>query len=483
MAIGMRVLTVAGLLLAAAAAQAADVNTYHNDSYRTGWNPAESVLTPSAVRKGANGRTFKMIGSVALDDQAYAQPLIKTAQAIQGQGTHDVVYVATESNTLYAIDANDGSVLLSRNFGPPVPINALPGGCGNNGPTIGIESTPVIDPATSTLYLIAYTYTNSVQQYHLHAVDLSTLADVVPAVKVTASAKLDNGITYRFNAAVSRQRSALLLANGNVYAGFASFCDVSADKSRGWVLGWQKDTLTPMAHNELTNVLASAPDNFFLSSVWMSGYGLASNPSTGDIYFVTGNSDYSGTTLDPKKNIAESAVQMSADLSTVKSLFTPPDAVTLENQDTDYGSGGFLLIPPQPNQPFDLGAAAGKDGNLYFFNADNLGTGMSNTNLGTYGVGSCWCGQSYYTAADGTGRVVTSGGDNAAVWKVKSGAHPKLVSLVASQSIGGNQDPGFFTSISSNGTTDGTAVIWAVSRPDGTAQHNVSLFAFNARKG
>ena len=478
------VLTIAVLMAAASAAHSANVTTYHNDTYRTGWNPAETVLTPAAVKNGQGGKTFKMTASIPLDDQVYAQPLVMTAQNIKGHGTHDVVYVATEGNTLYAIDANDGTILHSRNFGPPVPVDALPGGCDNNGPNVGIESTPVIDAAASTLYLIAYTYKNDVQRYVLHAVDLSTLDDVVPAVKVTASATLDNGHSYRFNAAVSRQRSALLLANGNVYAGFASFCDVSADKSRGWVLGWQKDTLTPLAHNEMTNVLSSSPDDFFLSSIWMSGYGLAANPTTGDIYFVTGNSDYSGTTLDPEKNIAESAVQMSTDLSTVKSLFTPPNGVELENYDIDYGSGGFLLLPPQTNQPFDLGAAAGKDGNLYFFNADNLGTGMSNTNIGTYDIhGGCWCGQSYYTAADGTGRVVTSGGNTTQVWKVKTGAHPKLVPLAAMADIGGGQDPGFFTSISSNGTDDKTAVVWALSHADGSPQHNVSLYAFNARKG
>jgi hypothetical protein len=459
-----------------APALAVDVTTYHNDALRTGWNDNETVLTPHVVKRGVGGQTFKMISSVALDDQVDAQPLIVQNQAIQGQGTHDVAYVATENNTLYAIDANDGTILLQRNFGPPVPQSALPGGCGNNAANVGIDSTPVIDTSTGTLYLIAYTYKRQVQEYFVHAVDLSTLADVMPAVKVTASGHLDNGRRYRFNPAVSRQRAALLIANNNIYAGFASFCDVAADQSRGWVLGWNKASLAPLAHNELTNVLSSSPDDFFLTSVWMSGYGLAADPSTGDIYFVTGNSDYSGTTLDPVKNIAESAVHMSGDLSTVDNIFTPSNAVSLEQGDVDYGSGGFMLLEGQPNQTFPLGVAAGKDGNMYMFNTTTM------ANVGTFGIGSCWCGPSYYQAADGTGRVVTSGGDNVVIWKVKAGNHPNLTQLGSSAGVGGSQDPGFFTSISSNGDDEMSAVIWAVSRADGTAQHNVSLFAFDARR-
>jgi hypothetical protein len=464
-------------LLSASAALAVNVTTYHNDSNRTGWNGNETVLTPQVVKHGSGGQTFQLTASVAIDDQVDAQPLVVQGQAIQGQGTHDVVYVATENNTLYAIDANDGTILLSKNFGPPVPESALPGGCSNNAANVGIGSTPVIDTSTGTLYLIAYTYKNQVQQYMVHAVDLSTLQDVVTPVKVSASSRLDNNSKYRFNAAVSRQRAALLMANNNIYAGFASFCDIAADQSRGWVLGWDKSSLAPLAHNEMTNTLSSSPDDFFLTSVWMSGYGLAADPSTGDIYFVTGNSDYSGTTLDPVKNIAESAVHMSGDLSTVENIFTPSNAVSLEQGDVDYGSGGFMLLESQPNQTFPLGVAAGKDGNMYMFNATTM------ANVGTFGIGGCWCGQSYYQAADGTGRVVTSGGDNALVWKVKAGNHPKLTQVASTGSVGGAQDPGFFTSISSNGDDDMSAVIWAVSRPDGTAQHNISLFAFDARRG
>jgi hypothetical protein len=468
----------------ATATAATNVTTYHYDNLRTGWNPGETVLTPATVQHGSGGATFKMTSFTPVDEQVDTQPLLVTGQTIQGKGVHDVVYVTTENNTLYAIDANSGVILKQRNFGIPVPIDALPGGCNNNSANVGINGTPVIDATNNVMYLIAYVYTSNVQKFELHEVNLTTLADVVPKVLVSASGKLTNGHTYKFNHAVSRQRAALLLSNGTVYAGFASFCDIAADQSRGWVLGWNATTLAPLAANDLTNKLPTSPDTFFLTSVWMSGYGLAAN-ANGDVFFVTGNSDYSGTTINSVNNIAESTVQLSGDLTTVKSVFTPDNAVSLENEDGDFGSGGVMLLPPQTGQVSNTAVAAGKDGNMYFLNADNLNNNTTGDNriLGTYGIGGCWCGASYFTGHDGKGRVVSSGGNSVGLWVEKSGAHPSLTNLYFTSGITGDQAPGFFTAVSSNGTTASTAVIWAVSHPDSNNNNDVSLYAFNANNG
>src|SRR5258706_12524309 len=129
------------------------VTTYHNDNFRTGWNSTETVLTPAH----GNANQFGALASVAVDDQVDAQPLLVPGVNITAgnkQGKHDVVYVVTGNDTVYAIDANVGTVLLSQHLGSPVP---KPLGCSNNGPNVGITSTPVIDTTTSTLYLIAYT--------------------------------------------------------------------------------------------------------------------------------------------------------------------------------------------------------------------------------------------------------------------------------------------------------------------------------------
>src|SRR6202042_3168115 len=290
-------------LLACGPAQAAkpvDILTYHFDNLRTGWNQGEKTLTPAKVK----GKKFQMIASTALDDQVDAQPLILGNQSVGGNSAREVVYIATESNTIYAIDGNTGAVLLSKNFGAPVLRSSLPGQCTNGGPNLGINATPTIDPATHTIYFITYTQESHAPVYRIHAVDPSTLTDTVAPVVISASAKLSDGTTFAFNPHEARNRAALLLANGNLYAGFASFCDYDADKSRGWVLGWQATTLKPLAANEFTDKLAKSTNNFFLSSIWMSGYGLAGS-AAGDVYFITGNSDFAGNSYDPVLNISE----------------------------------------------------------------------------------------------------------------------------------------------------------------------------------
>jgi hypothetical protein len=468
----------------AASAGPINVTTYHYDNLRTGWNQIESSLKPSNVK----GARFQVLHHVTLDDQVDAQPLVLGSQAVNGHSAREVAYVATESNTVYAIDANSGEILLQKNFGTPVPFTSLPGGCNNNGPNIGINSTPVIDPATKTIYVVSDTFESNHAVYRVHALDPGTLTDKVTPVVVSASGKLSDGSTYNFNPFASRLRAALLIANGNVYAGFASYCDVSANLSRGWVLGWNLDTLTPLANNQLNNKLAHSTDDFFLTSIWMSGYGLASNV-TGDIYFVTGNSDFSGDSYNKVRNLAESVVQISGDLSTVKSYFTPFGDLgwqNLDQSDADFGSGGAMLLPPQPGTDANVLVATGKVGVMYVLNADDLNNGKAKGGkaYSTANAGSCWCGPSYYTGSDGKGRVVTSGNNDVGIWKVSAAnGKPKLKFQNNPGSVDGAQFPGFFTSVSSNGTLKGTAVVWAVGRPTNSNPAHVNLYAFDPDKG
>lgn len=448
------------------------VTTYHNDNFRTGWNANETTLTQSNVAGGS----FKLLQTVTLDEQVDAQPLVVPNVVINGQ-QYTVVYVATENNSVYAIDTATGQVLLKSNLGTPVYYTNLPGQCSNNGPNVGISSTPVIDPSSGLLYLVAYTWESNAPVYRIHALSITTLKDAVTPVEIAASGTLSNGRAYNFNPMVSRQRAALLLANGTVYAGFASFCDMDASKSRGWVLGWQAGTLGPIASNELTNKRAHSTNNYFLTPIWMSGYGLAANPA-GSVYFVTGNSDYSGDSYNKVTNIAESAAQMSSDLSTLLSLFTPSDHASLDMSDTDFGAGGLMLLPPQPGLHPDIAVAAGKDGNMYMLDADALGK-----EWGVYAIGKCWCGPSYFQGSDGHGRVVTSGGYHVEVWTVKGKRRPKLMEQYEANGIPGGQAPGFFTSVSSNGTASGSAVIWAVGRPQSTNDTGINLYAYNADTG
>lgn len=465
-------LLIGPLLIASVAG--AQVTTYHVDNNRTGWNQNETVLTPANVASSS----FGLLENVTLDDQVDAQPLYLpnvTITAGNNQGVHNVVYIATENNSIYAIDAQSGTVLLNPNFGAPV---KRPLTCGNNGPNVGINSTPVIDLTTNTLYVVVYTLVSNTPTYQIHALDIGSLTDKVTPVTVTASHTLADGSTFNFNATYQRQRPGLLLANGNVYAGFGSFCDFSANVSRGWLLGWAVNTLTPLPANQLNDTQVTSPDAFFLSSIWMSGYAPSVDDS-GNILFVTGNSDYSGTTYDGVTNIQESVVKVPSTLGSVSDLFTPKNQAALDQSDIDFGSGGVMVLPDQPGSTPHMAVAAGKIGSLFLMNEDKLGGYSTKTNnvLGAVNIGNCWCGPSYYVdPSDGIGRVVSSGGRTVGVWKVQTSPKPALVKVSSSPSIGGGQDGGFFTFISSNGTSN--PIIWALSRPSGST-HPVYLFAFN----
>jgi PQQ enzyme repeat len=474
---GMHIFLFALLILhfAALAAGQVSVSTYHYDNYRTGWNQNETVLTPANV----GSSSFGMLYNVTLDDRVDAQPLVIPGVNITSgnyQGQHDVVYVVTANNSVYAIDAKNGTVLLRSSLGLPV---RAPLACSGH---VGITSTPVIDTTSSTMYVIAYTTDKSGPTYRIHAIDLGSLADKVTPQIVTGSHALGDGSSFAFNAAYQRQRPALLLANGNVYAGFGSFCDFAPSLSRGWLLGWAAGSLTPLAANQILDNQASSPNSYFLSSIWMSGYGLASDDS-GNILFVTGNSDPSGTTYDGVSNIQESVVKVSPDLSTLLDLFTPSNEAALDELDMDFGSGGVMVLPDQPGTTPHLAVAVGKIGSMFLMNEDHLGgfSTIKNNVLGTYSAGPCWCGPSYFVDADGAARVVSSTGRTVKIWKLSTSRAPSLSRIASSPAIGGGQDPGFFTTVSSNGASN--AIVWALSHPTSSTQLAINLVAIAPDSG
>jgi hypothetical protein len=466
----------------------ARVVTYHNDVRRTGWNRHERILSPQTV----NQTTFGLLKTVVLadpEDQVDAEPLLVDGVEIDHR-RHDVVYVVTENDTVYAIDAESGAVLKSRHLGTPVP---RPLNCENNGNAVGINSTPTIDVATRTLYLIAYRMEGASPVHELHALDLATLNDKPHSpIQVAAANTLKNGSTYSFDSSVQRQRPALLQANGNIYAGFGSFCDFKAAQSRGWVLGWNQATLQALGHSELPDKVLAPSSTFdcyhhtpwtsnhpcYLSSIWMSGFGLASDEK-GHIYFTTGNT--TPGIYDSTWNLAESVIKLSDQLDKVDDFFTPADENGLDWGDTDFGSGGALVLPDQPGPMPHLVVAAGKEGNLFIMNRDTgkMGGFNSPNKSPSVWVDECWCGPSYFEGADGIGRVVSSGGSQVRVWKVNTAASPAL-SQEGAAAIDAGQDGGFLTSVSSNGRHHDSAIIWAVSHALGSDSH-LELYAFNAK--
>jgi hypothetical protein len=447
------------------------VTTHHYDTLRTGWNRNETLLSAATFPA-----TFGVLQSVAVDDQVDAQPLLVPALQIAG-GVHDVLYVVTENNSIYALDANSGALLVQRNLGAPVPT---PLGCGNNGPNVGITSTPVIDRASGELFLIAY-LNGTVPSYQLHALNLTTLADAIAPVTVAAAQTLTDGTKFPFNATYQRQRPALLMMNGNIYAGFGSFCDFQANNSRGWVLGWKAATLALLVHAELNDSQATSPTSFFLSSVWMSGSGIAGTDNK--IFFSTGNSDCnfyvspeacpSQSTYDGVTNIQESVIAMTPNLATRDSVFTPSNVFAMDIADADLGAAGVLLIPTQSNGA-NLATIVSKDGRLFLLNRNNLATALDMQQL----ADGCWCASSYFHGSDGISRVVSSAGAALQTWQIQSSPTPQLVAEATAYVQESEQDPGFFTVVSSHGENLKSAIIWAVARP--TASTPLMLYAFAA---
>jgi hypothetical protein len=486
--------------VAASAPPNGAVLTWHNDNFRTGWQQQETILTTSTVSK------LGILHEVPLLDQVDAQPLV-IPSFING---HDIAFVADESNNVYQIDANAGAILKRVNLGPPVP---MPFGCVNNGSNVGINSTPVIDWAGQTLFVMAYVNVNGAPTYFLHALDLLTLADKGNSpFKVIASHTLTNGASFAFNATNQRQRAALLFANfrndgggGYVYAAFTSFCDFPA---HGWLLGfaWTGAALSAFGANQLDERQASSPTpTNFLDTIWMSGAGPAMDES-GNLIFSTSNSDgpkattstwtgmtgtapCSGTatgtvpTSVPCSNIQESVVKLNYHLTEITGLFSPnahfgtfhPDTLMMDQVDGDLGSGGVLLAPSRGNAY--LAAAAGKDGRLFLF--DRSGTGLKLLQL-RQGLG-CWCAPSYFTGPDGVGRIVASQGSAVQTFQIPT---TSLSPEGTSKTLSTGQDAGFFTTVSCDGSgafgdCKNTPIIWAVSRPLSTSSPGVDLYAFS----
>ncbi|MBV8740909.1 MAG: hypothetical protein JOZ12_03945 [Sinobacteraceae bacterium] len=449
-----------------------DVLTYHDDAERTGLNNVESVLTPSRVASDA----FSKLNTVSFSGHPDAQPLVVSAQTWEALGygaqyPHDVVYVATESNDLFAIDGVTGKILLQRNFGTPVAQANLPADCRNNPATVGINSTPVIDLASKAIYLISYGQESNGSTFRVHKINLVDLSDNLPSVVVAGTGRLSDGSTINFAAAYQRQRPGLLLANGNLYAGFGSFCDQASNYSRGWVLGWNASNLSALPaalmEQQTTAQIGGGLQTTdvgivdFLSSIWQSGYGLAAD-SSGYIYAQTGNS--SGHIAN---NYPDSVVKLPAKLGTVSDSFTPSNFAALDAADEERGSAGVMVVPDQPNG-LHFAVAPGKDGRMFLLNRDALGGYVANghdvpPHVTTAG---CWCGPDYYVGSDDQARVVLSSGIQVQTWTLPATATGNLTADASAVQIpaGSSGDPGFMSAVSSYGSLADSAVIWGVSR-------------------
>ena len=350
------------------------VLTFHNDLARTGQNVRETVLSPATVKKASFGK----LRSYPTDGITFASPLYVQNLEMGGSlGTHNVVFVATEHDIMYAFDA-DGrgeGPLWKRSFIDPAkgvtPVPAGDASLSKDIPNeIGITSTPVIDPATNTIYVVAKTKEivggRKTYVQRLHALDVRTGADRAGAASVVIRATVRgtgrgsvNG-RLSFNALRENQRAALTLANGVIYLAFGSHGD--APPFHGWLLGYKASNLRQVMVFNVT------PDDDG-GGIWMSGNGIAVD-NAGRLYLITSNGLYSIPKRGP--NYRDAFLKMNAS-GRVLDYFAPKNQSDLDVPDLDLGSAGVVLLPNQPGPHPHLLTSAGKDGTIFLIDRDKMG--------------------------------------------------------------------------------------------------------------
>lgn len=454
--------------------------TYHNDNLRTGQNTGETVLTTSNVNQYQFGKLF----SYAIDGIAFASPLYVANVNVPGQGYHNLVFVATENDSVYAFDADGLSstpiwkVSFLKSGVTTVPCGDT-GECGDIPTQIGITSTPAIDQTTGTMYVVAATKEGSNWVQRLHALDITTGAEkfggpVVLQASVSGTGSGASGGKVAFDPLRENQRPGILLSNGIVYLAFGSHGDNSP--WHGWVLGYNAATLQQ-------TMLYNATPNGNGGGIWQGGGGLATD-ATGDIYFVTSNGNFDANTGGV--DYGDSVEKLSPSGSVVD-YFTPHDQANMSSNNLDLGAGGPVLLVDQTSGPYPhLLITAGKSGTMYVINRDNLGRynpnndnqivqslpdvfPNGNAENGNFSTPVYFNGYVYFGAVN----------DNLKAFQMTNGM---LSSGPISQSsiVYGARGASF--AISANGTSDG--ILWALQNNGQSADNDVGspgiLYAYDA---
>lgn len=424
--------------------------TYHNDNARTGQNLHEKLLTPKNVKTGTFGKLF----SFPVDGAVYAQPLYVSNVAIGGR-SYNVIYVATEHNSVYAFDAENqaGGPLWHVSFIDPANgITTVPSSdtkCEDINPEIGITSTPVIDPATGLLYVVAMTKENGSHVHRIHALDIATGIEKIGAgtkiqASVPGSAPPNDGKGHVvFTSVLENQRAALLLNNNVIYFSTGSFCDIG--DHHGWLFAYDAKNLN------LVNAFNVTP-NGEEGGIWQSGGGAAAD-ANGNIYVVTADGSFNADTGG--NNYGSTFLKFSNASLVVSDYFTPFNQATLAAVNGDLGSGGALLLPDQASGPPHLLVGAGKQGTIYVLDRDNMGKYQSGSDSqivqslpstnAMFGTPAYFNNNVYMAAV----------GDKMKMYAINNGQL-----ALARQSDNTFRWPGATPAISANGSNDG--IVWAL---------------------
>jgi uncharacterized protein (TIGR03437 family) len=427
------------------------VLTYQYDPSRAGANLSETVLTPSNVNSSQFGKLF----SNAVDGYVYGQPLYVAGVGVPGKGVHNVVYVVTEHDSVYAFDADGpGPPLWHVSILDPASgVTSVPAsdtGCDQIVPEIGITSTPVIDPKTGTLYTVAMTKESGNYLQRLHALDIASgqeRSGSPVVIQATYPGTGEGGSTLTFRAKDYKQRPGLLLLNGVVYTAWSSHCDIGA--YHGWLIGYDAATLKQVS------IYNSTP-NGNEGSFWAGGAAPAADAS-GNIYVVSGNGsfDYAGGGPD----LGESYIKLSpANGLTVADYFTPFNYQALNDSDTDTGSAGVALLPDTVGSAAHphLMVGAGKEGRIYLLDRDNMGklhAGSDSQIVQSLpqGIGGLFGNPAYFNQAI----YFCAANDNLKAFPISQAQMTKLPSTTTALTFG---FPGCVPTISANGANNG--IVW-----------------------
>ncbi|MGH6889238.1 MAG: pyrrolo-quinoline quinone [Rhizomicrobium sp.] len=435
-----------------------DVLTYHYDLNRTGWNAAETDLTPATVGSG----NFGQLTQLSVDGNVLAQPLLVSNFTMPNGSVHDVLIIATGHDSVYAFDADTYARLWHARLGQSQSSNDV--GCGDVVPEYGISSTPVIlrsGPDAASIYVVAATEPAQ-YSFHtkLHELDLATGKDMISPVEIAPQAKLKNGGTINFDPQNQWNRAALAYNNGNLYVGIGSHCDNNAGGISGWLLDYDTTTLKLLHH---FHTIETA-ENYELASIWMTGFAPAIDDS-GNVFVVTGN----GAFGKGGRDWGESVLHLPPDLKRADDYFTPASYQQLNNGDVDFGSGGVMLLPTVQGQTAPpMAVAIGKDAVLYLLNQNKLGKekagdagALQSQTLGSPGGGT-WGGPAYYDGPNGGMVYVQINNDVLRGYSVATGSKPALKQVAAGTSQAGYG--GSLPIVSSNGGVSGTGVVWLIRR-------------------
>ena len=459
-----------GARLTLAAAGGIDVPTYHNDVARTGQNLNETVLTPANVSMA----TFGRVGFFSVDGRVDAQPLFLSSVMISGQGTHNVLYVATEHDSVYAFDGDTGMVLWRVSL---LGVGETPSdnrGCSQVTPEIGITSTPVIDRTrgpSGAIYVVAMSKDASGRYFQrLHALDVTTGAELFGGAKNVQASFPGTGAgsvggMVTFDPKQYKERAALLLINGSIVTSWASHCDI--DPYTGWIIAHDASTL---AQTGVLNITPNGSEGAF----WMAGGGPAAD-TAGNFYLLAGNGTFE-TTLDAsgfpsRRDFGNAFLKVSTGASlTVADYFATFDTTQQSSVDADLGSGAAVVLPDLidgSGRVRHLTVGGGKDKHIYVADRDSMGKWNAASNQIYQDVVGALSGGMYSTPAYFNNTVyIGSVGDAIKAFSVVSA---RLSSSAASRTTGVFGYPGATPSISANGATN--AILWAVENTNPAVLH------------